>query len=972
MQSPFDNDKFKASTNKNAEQGMVQSQSSEDIDRELQEKLASLGINLSGSGNLSSGSGPQPGRATQSLPTAVDEKRTAVLDIGELRTALRQQISIAEIKREIEKIIRNIFRGGPVSSGETQELELRASALMLPYCKEYIPDFPADVRPSEFAVDLNLLDIIDFHSDMSDMGPEELNEMVEQYAMQVIQTLLSHPLIPQKAAKRIGVDLKTTALKDERGTAMYSNGDAQFLEILFGEARLMERGGELGLLAILISAKKWNKIDSEMLFNTAVLYTLEAMAKKRGIPSIVLRGQGEDHPIAYILAEYISHTLDHPLEGIIHFIEDYLQVVRDAVNAPVDEFIANVHQHYLPKLKSIYQNSIHESFDRFIETFRREFQKSQQTIRSKIFFLKRVGDLCEVSFYSFDAIRTLESHSGEVYAKEKLDEGTKHFATRNNIPLDETADILSQKNTLSELLLFTLKHRVALRDLTSSRVHFISKLMNDLLFFLDSLRRVFDHGYARGRATSSGDYNAWEELVADCSQGYARLFFGRSLSDIERYHFENIYKRFIEHHLSFFDLQSPMLFQSSDFKLEKFAKTKSPEDSLKEHFLKFFIALHQALMGFDTADAEQEVKPAGQTNLMKAGVDSSALPSVNPRNTLSLTLEAVQARAFLAQSDLSLSDYTIEALSAAITPDAKDKVILLGALRASVELASKARIGDEIQAMNTFLQNLRQRVSLLIGLNDQEKEQWRSSITASLKELESSDPIALSSYALVLNSIDDWDVSRERILEEWKNAETSILRMQQLFFIILLRRGREELQNLADEFQRWFSLTSLPADSARKRAFEKRVTVLYRFVRQGTIRLGLLRFVLMTVQYIQFSYEITNWEPPDAYILEDLLAVETPLKRIREIETVLSTKEPQRVRVLLQQFNNVLADRCQQSASGYSYYTDEEKMLMEKRRNQFTSLSQRPDWHASRERLLFTFSRLFTRPFKKLAPTEQK
>src|SRR6185436_13124301 len=146
------------------------------------------------------------------------------------------------------------------------------------------------------------------------------------------------------------------------------------------------------------------------------------------------------------------------------------------------------------------------------------------------------------------------------------------------------------------------------------------------------------------------------------------------------YNFENIYKRLIEHHLSFFDLQTPMLFQSTDFKLEKFAKAKSPEDNLKEHFLKFFIALHQALLNFDGEVSEQSA------DAIKGLNPTPTVAAASRGTAAAFTMKAVQERAFLSQSDLSLSDYTIESLSAAITPDAKDKVILVQALRASVEL----------------------------------------------------------------------------------------------------------------------------------------------------------------------------------------------------------------------------------------------------------------------------------------------
>ncbi|MBK7994008.1 MAG: hypothetical protein IPK14_11480 [Blastocatellia bacterium] len=83
--------------------GLTENPSEEDIDRELQEKLASLGISLSGVSETSST------RTTQSLPNNLGDKHTTTLDIGELRNALKQQISIAEIKTEVEKIIRQIM-----------------------------------------------------------------------------------------------------------------------------------------------------------------------------------------------------------------------------------------------------------------------------------------------------------------------------------------------------------------------------------------------------------------------------------------------------------------------------------------------------------------------------------------------------------------------------------------------------------------------------------------------------------------------------------------------------------------------------------------------------------------------------------------------------------------------------------------------------------------------------------------------
>ncbi|KAF0224913.1 MAG: hypothetical protein FD167_4919, partial [bacterium] len=213
----------------------------------------------------------------------------------------------------------------------------------------------------------------------------------------------------------------------------------------------------------------------------------------------------------------------------------------------------------------------------------------------------------------------------------------------------------------------------------------------------------------------------------------------------------------------------------------------------------------------------------------------------------------------------------------------------------------------------------------------------------------------------------DWEPTPERILNEWKNPETTILRTQQILFILLLKYSHEQMQSLMEQYQRWLSLNTLPGDSVRRKVFERLQQILISFSRQSTFRLKFLRFLLSTLRYIQLSYQITSWEQPEAYLLEDLLAVETPIKRVQEISTVLSTKEPAKVSNLVQQFTKVLQERFQQSASGYSYYTDEEKLLMEKRLSSFEAIGKRTTWQASQERLLFSLAQLFVKPMKRLS-----
>ena len=102
-----------------------------------------------------------------------------------------------------------------------------------------------------------------------------------------------------------------------------------------------------------------------------------------------------------------------------------------------------------------------------------------------------------------------------------------------------------------------------------------------------------------------------------------------------------------------------------------------------------------------------------------------------------------------------------------------------------------------------------------------------------------------------------------------------------------------------------------------------------------------------------------------------MLAVETPIKRIQEIIIVLSTKEPIEVNKLVEQFTKVLSERFQQSTSGYSYYTDEERLLMQERLSKFEAISKRSSWEAKRERWLFSLGHFLIQPMKKLSNQER-
>jgi hypothetical protein len=93
---------------------------------------------------------------------------------------------------------------------------------------------------------------------------------------------------------------------------------------------------------------------------------------------------------------------------------------------------------------------------------------------------------------------------------------------------------------------------------------------------------------------------------------------------------------------------------------------------------------------------------------------------------------------------------------------------------------------------------------------------------------------------------------------------------------------------------------------------------------------------------------------------------------MREITTLLSINDPGEVAQLLKKFKAVLADRFQQSASGYSYYTDEEKLLMQRRSELFEELCQQSAWQAKRKKIIFTLCHLFTRPFKRGESSYQK
>ncbi len=924
----------------------------DEIERELNERLSRLGLPALVAGHVA---------ARETAPLRGEAGRaTQVLNLSELRTALRQQVRIAEIKDQIAVVIadwhREQFRTGEI---RIAEFEVRAADILLPYCREFIPNFPPAMRPVELAVDLNLEAIL--RTTLPRGQSQELtHEVIERCAVQVLQSLLRHPLIPQTAADRAEVSLQTTVLKDKNGTAVYSPSDAAYLKRLIEEQNLLDREGEIGLLAMLISARKWQKITDDTLFAAAVEYTLEALAKRRGIPTIQVRNQGPDHPVAYILGEYIQHHLSESLEGQIHFVENFLTVTARALAEDGPRFVDAVRQTYLPLLQEVFFNLLPEVLHRFLHSFEREFLGSSLTLRSKLFLLKRVGDFCELTFYCHDAIRNFATPTGDIYAVERLTEGTAHFARRNGLPLAEGMDVFNQRNTLAELLISAIKYRrslfLAADDTAELRLHSENLLTGDLLNCLNHLRRAFDCDYARARENNYEHYLQWRSLVLEWSRTYVRLLTGRTPNDVEQYHLDGLAAWHIEQELSFTKVSFPLLlYTSRETGLSSLPTMRQPQDILKEAFLRFWRAFHVSVLtrAQERADLEEQI--------------FSGEPSA--RHAARVSVDDLGKRAFLARSDLPMATYTFERLAQHVTPQTHDVAVLTQSIEMALELGSQAYTYEEMAAARTCLRRIQRRLDDLLVLGETERAEYRSRLPALIRDLERREPVRLASYFVALNDLESLDLTDERVLTEWKALETTIQRLKQISVALIMMRSRAELRALAQTFGEWYAALPEDTEPPERRTYAQRWQDIQELARLSWPAWLIRRWFLNLIWTTQCVASVPDWHPPDTYLLEDFLGLDTPPIRLRDQELVLATYPLPKLTRLVTQLQETLTERL--TSAGGTYYTDEERSLLERRLQRLEHLIHRPRWKAALTRWTYIVLRALVAPLRR-APSPAK
>ncbi|MFQ3591036.1 MAG: hypothetical protein SNJ67_12175, partial [Chloracidobacterium sp.] len=842
----------------------------DEIERELNERLLKLGLPGLGSAEATAA------RETTLLRTDVG-RATQVLNLSELRTALRQQVRIAEIKDQITVVItdwhREQFRTGEI---KIAEFEVRAADILLPYCREFIPSFPQEMRPVELAVDLNLEAIL--RATLPRAGGRELtSEEIETAAVQVLQALLKHPLIPQAHADRAEVSLQTTVLKDKNGTAVYSPSDATYLKRLIEERNLLDREGEIGLLAMLISARKWQKITDDTLFAAAVEYTLEALAKRRGIPSIVLRNEGPDHPVAYILGEYIQHHLAESLEGQIGFVEAFLSTAVQVLAEDGPRFVEAVRQTYVPRLRQVFFDQFPEVLHRFFYNFEREFLSSSRTLRSKLFLLKRIGDFCELAFYCHDAVHKFATPTGDIYAIERINEGTAHFARRNGLPLADGMDVFNQRNTLAEILISAIKHRRSLPSPVGNTDELQRQSENlatsDLLNCLNYLRRAFDHDYARARENSYEQYLHWRGLILEWSRTYVRLLTGRTPDDVEQYHLDGIAAWHIEQEISFTKVNFPSVYHRDQASgLTGTPTMRQPQDILKESFLRFWRNFHVSILTRAQARAEAEER-------IFSGEKSD-------RHAARLSVDDLGKRAFLARSDLPLATYTFERLAQHVTPQTHDATVITQSLEMVLELSSQAYTSEEVAAARNCLRRVQRRLDDLLALSENERLEYRSRIPAMIRDLDRREPIRLASYVVALGDLETPELTDERVLVEWKTLETTIQRLKQIAATLTMVRSRPALQALVRTFGEWYAAHLESTDVAERRTYAQRWQDIQELAQVNIVVWWIRRLFLRMVWMLQCVASVPDWKPPETYVLEDLLGLDTPPVRLRDLETV--------------------------------------------------------------------------------------
>jgi hypothetical protein len=114
---------------------------------------------------------------------------------------------------------------------------------------------------------------------------------------------------------------------------------------------------------------------------------------------------------------------------------------------------------------------------------------------------------------------------------------------------------------------------------------------------------------------------------------------------------------------------------------------------------------------------------------------------------------------------------------------------------------------------------------------------------------------------------------------------------------------------------------------------------------------------------------VADWHPPETYLLEDFLGLDTPPIRLRDQELVLATYPLPKLTQLVTQLQETLTERL--ASAGGTYYTDEERVLLERRLQRLERLTHRPPWKAALTRWTYIVLRTLVAPLRR-APSPAK
>jgi hypothetical protein len=184
---------------------------------------------------------------------------------------------------------------------------------------------------------------------------------------------------------------------------------------------------------------------------------------------------------------------------------------------------------------------------------------------------------------------------------------------------------------------------------------------------------------------------------------------------------------------------------------------------------------------------------------------------------------------------------------------------------------------------------------------------------------------------------------------------------------LIMTRKRREIRELADRYSQWLSVAPISGESPRRRTFDKRLREIQRVARSGRMRYRASRVWLGTVWNVQSVAAVNDWNPPETYVLEDFLSLETPPRRIRDLETALAARPAGELRQVLGRIRTTFAERTGEGARP-GYYTPEEQAILRERIVRLEALAGRSTWAIRRTRWLYGVLRTCTAPFLSAQP----